>query len=99
MRRRNPNAGPQLQVQDVTMDDATRDVRRDGRAIELSARGFDLLRLLRMHPNQVLPRDRILDQVSGYNVFGDAHNVEVYIGDLRPNLGDEQSQRIQTVRA
>jgi len=98
MRRRNPNAGPQLQVQDVTMDDATREVRRDGRAIDLSAREFDLLRLLMMHPNQVLPRDRILDQVWGYNFFGDANNAEVYIRYLRQKLGDEQHQLIQTVR-
>src|SRR3984893_9361107 len=37
MRRRNPNAGPQLQVQDLTMDDATREVKRDGRGIDLSS--------------------------------------------------------------
>src|ERR1700686_767055 len=49
MRRRNPSAGPQLQVQDLSMDEITRDVRRDGRSIELSAREFDLLRLLMMH--------------------------------------------------
>jgi DNA-binding response OmpR family regulator len=98
MRRRNPNAGPQLQVKDVVMDEATREVRRNGRAIDLSAREFDLLRLLMMHPNQVLPRDRILDQVWGYNFFGDANNVEVYIRYLRQKLGDEQHQLIQTVR-
>jgi DNA-binding response OmpR family regulator len=98
MRRRNPAAGPQLQVQDVAMDEATHEVRRDGRQIELSAREFDLLRLLMMHPNQVLPRDRILDQVWGYNFFGDANNVEVYIRYLRQKLGDRQHQLIQTVR-
>jgi len=98
MRRRNPTAGPQLQVQDVVMDEGTREVRREGRAIELSAREFDLLRLLMMHPNQVLPRDRILDQVWGYNFFGDANNVEVYIRYLRQKLGDGQHQLIQTVR-
>src|SRR5207244_1249254 len=97
-RRRNPTPGPQLQVQDVVMDEGTREVRREGRAIELSAREFDLLRLLMMHPNQVLPRDRILDQVWGYNFFGDANNVEVYIRYLRQKLGDEQHQLIQTVR-
>jgi len=98
MRRRNPAAGPQLQVQDVVMDEGTREVRREGRAIELSAREFDLLRLLMMHPNQVLPRDRILDQVWGYNFFGDANNVEVYVRYLRQKLGDEKHQLIQTVR-
>jgi two-component system, OmpR family, response regulator MprA len=98
MRRRNPNAGPQLQVRDVAMDEATREVRRDGRMIDLSAREFDLLRLLMMHPNQVLPRDRILDQVWGYNFYGDANNVEVYIRYLRQKLGDEKHELIQTVR-
>ena len=98
MRRRNPTAGPQLQVQDVVMDEGTREVRREGRAIELSAREFDLLRLLMMHPNQVLPRDRILDQVWGYNFFGDANNIEVYIRYLRQKLGDGKHQLIQTVR-
>jgi two-component system, OmpR family, response regulator len=98
MRRRNPTAGPQLQVQDVVMDEGTREVRREGRAIELSAREFDLLRLLMMHPNQVLPRDRILDQVWGYNFFGDANNVEVYVRYLRQKLGDGKHQLIQTVR-
>ncbi|MEA2668618.1 MAG: two-component system, OmpR family, response regulator, partial [Chloroflexota bacterium] len=43
MRRRNPSAGPLLQVQDLSMDETTREVRRDGRAIELSAREFALL--------------------------------------------------------
>jgi len=98
MRRRNPSAGPQLQVQDVTMDEATREVRRQGRPVALAPREFDLLRLLMLHPNQVLPRDRILDQVWGYNFFGDANNVEVYIRYLRQKLGDEQHHLIQTVR-
>ena len=98
MRRRNPTAEPVLRVQDVTLDETTREVRRDGRLIELSAREFDLLRLLMMHPNQVLPRERILDQVWGYNFFGDANNVEVYIRYLRQKLKDEPHQLIQTVR-
>jgi DNA-binding response OmpR family regulator len=98
MRRRNPTAGPLLCVQDVSLDEATREVRRDGRLIELSTREFDLLRLLMMHPNQVLPRERILDQVWGYNFFGDANNVEVYIRYLRQKLDDGEHHLIQTVR-
>jgi DNA-binding response OmpR family regulator len=98
MRRRNPNAGPQLQVQDITLDESTREVRRGGRPVELSRREFDLLRLLMMHPNQVLPRERILDQVWGYNFFGDANNVEVYVRYLRQKLDDPKHSVIQTVR-
>jgi DNA-binding response OmpR family regulator len=98
MRRRNPTAGPLLVVADITLDEVTREVHRGGRPIELSSREFDLLRLLMLHPNQVLPRERILDQVWGYNFFGDANNVEVYIRYLRQKLQDEEHQLIQTVR-
>src|SRR5437660_8957905 len=52
MRRRNPTAGPQLQVQDVRMDDATREVGRDGRGVDVPSREFHLLRLVMIHRNQ-----------------------------------------------
>jgi two-component system response regulator MprA len=98
LRRRHAGLGEKLQVQDVVLDLTSREVLRAGRPVELSAREFELLRLLMMHPNQVLPRDRILDQVWGYNFFGDANNLEVYIRYLRQKLSDPEHQLIQTVR-
>jgi DNA-binding response OmpR family regulator len=98
MRRRNPTAGTLLRVGDVTLDESTREVRRGERSVALSNREFDLLRLLMLHPNQVLSRERILDQVWGYNFFGDANNLEVYVRYLRSKLGDAQHELIQTVR-
>jgi DNA-binding response OmpR family regulator len=98
LRRRNKIATTVLRVADVTLQEDTREVTRAGKAIDFSAREFDLLRLLMQHANQVLPRDRILDQVWGYNFFGDENNVEVYIRYLRQKLGDERHELIQTVR-
>src|SRR3984893_3328282 len=49
MRRRNPTAGPQLQVLDGTMDEATREVRRGGGQSRLCAPEVDSLRLLVIH--------------------------------------------------
>jgi two-component system response regulator MprA len=98
LRRRNRIAATVLRVADVTLQEDTREVTRAGKAIDFSAREFDLLRLLMQHANQVLPRDRILDQVWGYNFFGDENNVEVYIRYLRQKLGDERHELIQTVR-
>ena len=60
--------------------------------------GCARLRPRRLPASQVLPRERILDQVWGYNLFGDANNVEVYIRYLRQKLGDERHHLIQTVR-
>jgi DNA-binding response OmpR family regulator len=98
LRRRRPTAGEVLRVGNLTLDDGTREVRLGERPVELTAREFDLLKLLMQHPGQVLPRDRILDQVWGYNFYGDENNVEVYIRYLRQKLGDEERQIIQTVR-
>jgi DNA-binding response OmpR family regulator len=91
LRRRNKIAATVLRVADVTLQEDTREVTRAGTTIDFSAREFDLLRLL-------MQRDRILDQVWGYNFFGDENNVEVYIRYLRQKLGDERHELIQTVR-
>ncbi|MEA2682922.1 MAG: hypothetical protein QOK05_1250 [Chloroflexota bacterium] len=98
LRRRRPTTGEVLRIGALSLNDGTREVHLGERAIELTTREFDLLKLLMQHPNQVLPRDRILDQVWGYNFYGDENNVEVYIRYLRQKLGDEERQLIQTVR-
>jgi DNA-binding response OmpR family regulator len=85
-------------VANLVLNDGTREVHLADRPIELTTREFDLLKLLMQHPNQVLPREKILDQVWGYNFYGDENNVEVYIRYLRQKLGDEDRQLIQTVR-
>ena len=98
LRRRRPTAGEVLRVGDLTLDDGSRQVTVGERAVELTTREFDLLKLFMQHPNQVLARDVILDQVWGYNFYGDENNVEVYIRYLRQKLGDEDRRLIQTVR-
>jgi DNA-binding response OmpR family regulator len=98
LRRRRPTTGDVLRVGNVTLNDGTRAVLVGERPVELTAREFDLLKLLMQHPNQVLTREKILDQVWGYNFYGDETNVEVYIRYLRQKLSDEDRQLIQTVR-
>ena len=98
LRRRRPTAGETLRVSNLVLNDGTREVHLADRLIELTTREFDLLKLLMQHPNQVLAREKILDQVWGYNFYGDENNVEVYIRYLRQKLGDEDRQLIQTVR-
>ena len=98
LRRRRPINGETLRVGAITLNDGTREVHLGTAAVDLTAREFDLLKLLMQHPNQVLPRDQILDQVWGYNFYGDENNVEVYIRYLRQKLNDEDRRLIQTVR-
>ncbi|MEI7556243.1 response regulator transcription factor [Candidatus Chlorohelix sp.] len=85
-----------IQVQDITLDPALREVRRGSTRIELSLREYELLELMMRHPNQVLPRDTILDKVWGYDFGGDANIIEVYVRYLRQKLG--KPNPITTIR-
>ena len=98
LRRREPDLQRVVRAGDLSIDTATREVTLDDHSIDLSVREFDLLRFLAANADQVLPRQRILDEVWGYNFFGDENNVEVYIRYLRQKLGDAAHERIQTVR-
>ena len=98
LRRRNPDLNRVIAAGEVTIDTVTREVRLGDRVIELSVREYDLLSFLAINVDQVLTRQRLLDEVWGYNFFGDENNVEVYIRYLRQKLDDGKHRRIQTVR-
>ena len=99
LRRNQPQEVDTLQFQDLTLNRKTREVKRGGRSIELTAKEFDLLEYLISHPRQVLTRDRILEEVWGYDFMGDSNIIEVYIRYLRLKLEAESEKRlIQTVR-
>ncbi|MGO8686263.1 MAG: response regulator transcription factor [Candidatus Dormibacteria bacterium] len=98
LRRRNPDLDRVVQVGDLSIDTATREVHVGDRQLELSVREYDLLHYLALNSHQVVPRQRLLDEVWGHTFFGDENNVEVYIRYLRQKLGDTDHRRIQTVR-
>ena len=98
LRRRAPDLERVVEVGDLSIDTATREVRVAARQLDLSVREYDLLHYLAVHADEVMPRQRILDEVWGHNFFGDENNVEVYIRYLRQKLGDTEHRRIQTVR-
>jgi len=88
-----------LEFSDLRMNVNTREVYRGKRAIELTAKEFDLLEYLLAHPRQVLTRDQILERVWGYDFMGDSNIIEVYVRYLRLKLEAESEKRlIQTVR-
>lgn len=99
LRRNQPDDPEIFQFDDLTLSRKTREVKRGDRPIELTAKEFDLLDYLISHPKQVLTRDRILEEVWGYDFMGDSNIIEVYIRYLRLKLEAENEGRlIQTVR-
>jgi two-component system response regulator MprA len=88
-----------LSFSDLSMDIATRDVRRGDRAIELTRTEFTLLEMFLRRPRRVLERSFILEEVWGYDFPTTANSLEVYVGYLRRKTEAEGEPRlIHTVR-
>jgi DNA-binding response OmpR family regulator len=88
-----------LQVADLTLDTATRRVRRDGRVIDLTAKEYAVLECLMRAPDRVLTRTMIAEHVWNYDVFHQSNVVDVYIRNLRRKIDDPFAIKlIHTVR-
>lgn len=72
-------------------------VRVDGEEISLTRKEFDLLCLLMKSEEQVVTRERLIQEVWGYTFQGESRTVDVHIRTLRQKLGDA-GDRIETVR-
>jgi two-component system response regulator MprA len=84
---------------DLSLDPLTREARRGDRPFSLSPKEFDLLAYLLRYPRQVLQRERILQDVWGYDFGGNGNVLEVYVGYLRAKTEASGEPRlIQTVR-
>ncbi|MGH2830009.1 MAG: response regulator transcription factor [Actinomycetota bacterium] len=94
--RRSHGEAEVLRYSDLEVDPRTREVRRAGRAIELTAKEFDLLVFFLREPRVVHERWRILEDVWGMDSDVGSNVLEVYIGYLRRKLG--QPSLIRTVR-
>jgi two-component system alkaline phosphatase synthesis response regulator PhoP len=92
-------AGPLVQG-DISIDAKAREVRVQGREVELTSTEFDLLRVLSEHPGWVYSREELLESVWGYSYLGDSRLVDVHIANLRKKIGDDPSDPhfVRTVR-
>jgi DNA-binding response OmpR family regulator len=103
---RRPRTGPPAELDDrlefagLAIDLARRDVERDGKLVELTALEFDLLAALARTPGRVFTRRQLLEQVWGWDFYGDERVVDVHIRNIRRALGDptESPELIGTVR-
>jgi two-component system response regulator MprA len=88
-----------LAFSDMSMDLASREVRRGERLIELTRTEFNLLELFLRRPRRVLERSFILEEVWGFDFPTTANSLEVYVGYLRRKTEAEDEPRlIHTVR-
>jgi DNA-binding response OmpR family regulator len=76
----------------LAIEPATRDVRKDGQLLSLTAKEFDLLYFLASHPRQVFSRDQLMDRIWGYEPAFDTGTVTVHIRRLREKIETDPSQ-------
>ena len=81
---------------DVTIDPARHEVRIGQKAVRLRRKEFDLLLALAENRGIVLSREQILNQVWGYEFYGETRTVDVHIAQLRKKLAGASIQ-IETV--
>ncbi len=90
LRRANrtaPNTvGSSLEQGHIRLDEARRSAYRDGEAVELTMKEFDLILFLMKNPGKVYSREALLDLVWGYDYQGDTRTVDVHIRRLREKL-------------
>lgn len=86
--------GP-LRYRDLSLDLDAREVRLEGRTLELTAREFELLHTFLSAPGRVFTREILLSKLWGYDFFGDERVVDSHIKNLRRKLGRDY---IETVR-
>ena len=92
-------SGP-LDVGELRLDPARREVTKRGEALELSRKEFELLQLLMRNAGSVVTREQLIDEVWDTNWFGSTKTLDVHVSGIRRKLGDDPSQPryLHTVR-
>ncbi|HEU5063423.1 MAG TPA: response regulator transcription factor [Solirubrobacterales bacterium] len=94
LRRRPPRGSASLEVGDLVLNPDTREVRRGEREIELTNREFELLEFLMRNERLVVSRERLLDEVWGYDPMAATNTIDVFISNLRRKLEEGGESRL-----
>ena len=94
MRRRPPRGSAALVVGDLRLNPDTREVTRGDREIELTNREFELLEHLMRNERLVVSRERLLEEVWGYDPLAMTNTIDVFISNLRRKLESDGEPRV-----
>mgnify|MGYP000811456969 CR=1 FL=1 len=87
-----PQRAPLLTVGDLSLDTEERVAIRDGKTIDLTAKEYDILRLLLLHQGKVMTHRQLLREIWGPRHEEDTHYLRVHIAHLRQKLGDSDPE-------
>jgi DNA-binding response OmpR family regulator len=86
LRRRPPRGQAMLAISDLKLNPDTHEVTRNDRPVDLTQREFELLEYLMRNERIVISRQRLLDEVWGYDPFSMTNTIEVFVSNLRRKL-------------
>jgi len=86
-----------INIPNLSINPATYNVTYHGRTLELPPKEFELLYFLLSHQGRVFTRDQLLDNIWGYDFFGDSRTVDVHIKRVREKLDGIDPWSIKTV--
>lgn len=86
LRRQGDMTPEQIHFGDLTLTPQAGELRKGERALSLNAKELELMRLLMLNSNQILPKETLLMKVWGYDTEASDNNVEAYISFLRKKL-------------
>lgn len=92
-----PLSSPAANASDLMIDEEAHLVTSGGQEINLTLKEYKLLVYLSHNPGKAISRRQLLNQVWGYDYFGDLRTVDTHINRIRGKL-DGQGYRIQTIR-
>lgn len=99
LRRRPPRGAAPLVVGDLMLNPDTHEVKRGARSIDLTQREFELLEYLMRNERIVISRQRLLDEVWGYDPFSVTNTIEVFVSNVRRKLeADDEPRLLHTIR-
>ena len=99
LRRRPPRGSASVVVADLSLNPDTHEVFRSERVVELTQREFELLEYLMRNERIVVPRQRLLEEVWGYDPFATTNTIEVFVSNLRRKLeSGGEARLLHTIR-
>jgi len=99
LRRRPPRGQAAITVGDLRLNPDTHEVTRGERQLDLTQREFELLEYMMRNERIVVSRQRLLDEVWGYDPFSMTNTIEVFVSNLRRKLeADGEPRLLHTIR-
>ena len=88
-----------MEIKGVVLDEDRHEVTVNGEIVELTNREFELLHMLMRNKNIVLDREKLMNEVCGYDYIGETNIIDVYVRYLRTKIDDKYGVKlITTVR-